>query len=269
MYIRERASARTANEPILVDWAKTADIVKIMNLLSSGSGGDKFRAYGVFDTFDDVKFQLVSKHILFQPVVNGTETGTIEDYLVASLVSAIRDYIDYDSGVDAVCDGVRVVIMVGERSSGLRKAMRRKIRHTLDSERWRLTKKDFDSVRDKKDLGYWLCPFCGQKKVDDENGLPRICHLNDVHPNSLPSLSDLGCPSSWNRRFVWDHLLIALSGLIRGKSWPNHKRYFCGTSIEKQLKEHFAKQNAGIFKYEGPCNLYSDIPSQRIVLRLL
>jgi hypothetical protein len=201
-------------------------------LLSFGNASDKFRAYRVFDIFDDVTFRFVAEYTLSQPVIKRTETSSIESNFVASLFSAIQDYIESDSSVTVTCEEMRVTIAVRERSSGLQKALRHQILRTLDGVEWSWN---------KQGLGFLSCSFYGRKESDDGYGVPRNCYLNDAYPNSMTSRNNLGCPSLWNRFRVRDHILIALSGPVRGKSWPIHICYFHGILSEKQLEEHFAK----------------------------
>jgi len=246
MFLEERASFRSLGEAVSVDWTQTEDVATIIRLLSVGNAGDKLRAYKRLETFDDAAFRHVAAVTVSQRTVHGLETRSIESYLSAALICAVRDFTDTDSGVDAACEGVKAAVRLGDRASGLRKAARHQIRRTLNSETWRL---------EREASGIWHCPYCGADKKDDGDGFPRVCHLRFSHPESLPSRTDLGCPTSWNRRFVWNHLLLTLSGLVRSRSWPNHRHYFVGTALEDALERHFSREGTAAFVYRGSCNI--------------
>lgn len=218
-----------------MDWSNQDYVCTLIRSLAFGNGHAKYGAYGVLDSFDHGAFQALAPDTLTQNVVGRSESRTIEAYLASALVAAVRDFTDTNTGVDAACDGIEAAVLVGDRSRGVRKAMRRQIRRTLDCSRWNA---------DRDDSIHWQCSFCGVTVEDDGEGYPRRSHLNDAHPMALPARHDTGCANRWNRGFVRGHLLLLLAGLLRGKSWPNHRRYFEGKAWEA-LNEHFADQSAG------------------------
>jgi hypothetical protein len=238
MFLRERASFREVRVPADVEWSSQSDVLAVTRMLSFGNAGAKFRTYALLGGFEDAAFQTITQSFVSQPTVSGMETRHSASYFASALISAIRDFTDNDSGVDAACEGVSAAIQIGRASKGLRKAMRRQIRRTLDSPQWDLQ---------NQEAGKWNCPFCGENTQDDGEGFPRVCHLNDMHPDALPARKDTGCATKWNRAFVWNHLVKALAGLVRAKSWPNHRKYFIRTSLLPGLDEHFCRPDAGEF----------------------
>jgi hypothetical protein len=219
-----------------LNWQDRTELCDLIRRLAAGRGHDKYDDYQILSRFDDEAFSLIAGEQMTQPLVSGDESRSVESYLAASLVAAIRDFTDTNTGVDAACDGVRVAAEIGRKSKGLRKAMRRQIRRTLDAPIW---------AERRSDNVPWQCPFCGVSVFDDGEGFPRRLRLNESHPKALPARDDVGCASTWNRGLVRGHMLLLLAALLRPDSWPKHRRYFVGMRAFAALEDHFSRENAG------------------------